>query len=265
MANVDDMKLPPSEATLPLHRDHDDLAGPQYHKRSRKHPVFTALLAVTLVCVLWGRISWNDRNSDSEAQLKANSACGAPACQRNPAYLVKAKHGAVASENEICSNMGVNVMKTGGNAVDAAISTTLCVGVLNMFSCVYSMSRITAFMNIQQVRHWWRRLHDRPLAGVHDEYNILRSIHYRLPGSGAVGSTREDVCGATRRSALGRLVRGSPRRAAWPPESTRALGHCSMERPRRSRRRTSQGVDSAEGTREEDRSTFYSVCMPTIY
>jgi gamma-glutamyltranspeptidase / glutathione hydrolase / leukotriene-C4 hydrolase len=55
---------------------------------------------------------------------------------RNPAYLVRAQSGAVASENEICSKMGVGVLKEGGNAVDAAIVTTLCIGVANMFSYV---------------------------------------------------------------------------------------------------------------------------------
>ncbi|KAF8234461.1 gamma-glutamyltranspeptidase [Tricholoma matsutake] len=56
--------------------------------------------------------------------------------RRNPAYLVKAKHGAVASENKRCSDIGVDVLKDGGNAIDAAISVTFCVGVVNMFSCV---------------------------------------------------------------------------------------------------------------------------------
>ncbi|KAJ3576028.1 hypothetical protein NP233_g698 [Leucocoprinus birnbaumii] len=53
---------------------------------------------------------------------------------RSPAYLVKAYRGAVASENGICSGMGVDVLKRGGNAVDAAISTTFCTGVVHMFS-----------------------------------------------------------------------------------------------------------------------------------
>jgi gamma-glutamyltranspeptidase/glutathione hydrolase/leukotriene-C4 hydrolase len=53
---------------------------------------------------------------------------------RNPAYLIKVKHGAVASENELCSNIGVKILKEGGNAVDAAVATTFCIGVANMFS-----------------------------------------------------------------------------------------------------------------------------------
>jgi gamma-glutamyltranspeptidase/glutathione hydrolase/leukotriene-C4 hydrolase len=55
-------------------------------------------------------------------------------CLNNPTYLIKAKHGAVASENVLCSNIGVEILKEGGNAVDAAVATTFCVGVVNMFS-----------------------------------------------------------------------------------------------------------------------------------
>ncbi|KAI9442113.1 gamma-glutamyltranspeptidase [Lactarius indigo] len=53
---------------------------------------------------------------------------------RNPAYLIRAEHAAVASENELCSNVGVQILKDGGNAVDSAVGTTFCIGVVNMFS-----------------------------------------------------------------------------------------------------------------------------------
>ena len=55
---------------------------------------------------------------------------------RNPAYLIQARNGAVASENKRCSDIGVDVLKDGGNAVDAVIAATLCSGVVNMFSLV---------------------------------------------------------------------------------------------------------------------------------
>lgn len=63
--------------------------------------------------------------------------CSKPVIHRdmkNPVVLIQAHYGAVASENKVCSDLGVDTLKAGGNAVDAAISTTFCIGVINMFS-----------------------------------------------------------------------------------------------------------------------------------
>jgi hypothetical protein len=64
------------------------------------------------------------------------SQCGEEANSglRNPAFPIEVEHGAVASESVLCSELGVEVLKEGGNAVDAAVATTFCVGVVNMFS-----------------------------------------------------------------------------------------------------------------------------------
>ena len=61
-------------------------------------------------------------------------AKGANSGDKNPAYLIKAEHGAVASENELCSRIGVEILKDGGNAIDSAVGTAFCIGVVNMFS-----------------------------------------------------------------------------------------------------------------------------------
>lgn len=53
---------------------------------------------------------------------------------RNPSYLVRGEHGAVATETETCSQIGIDILKDGGKATDAAIGSALCVGVVNMFS-----------------------------------------------------------------------------------------------------------------------------------
>ncbi|CAD6901058.1 unnamed protein product [Tilletia controversa] len=59
----------------------------------------------------------------------------APSFRTYPAYLANGNSGAVATENGVCSQVGVDIMREkGGNAVDAAIAATLCIGTLNMFS-----------------------------------------------------------------------------------------------------------------------------------
>lgn len=50
--------------------------------------------------------------------------------------LSNAEHnglGAVASENAVCSSIGIDILKIGGNAADALVATVLCVGVIAMY------------------------------------------------------------------------------------------------------------------------------------
>ena len=86
-----------------------------------------ALLVTASVSLLWCLCQY-----PGPRRLYASECPGTGT--RSPAFLIEAKHGAVAAENERCSTIGVQVLKEGGNAVDAAITSALCVGVVNMFS-----------------------------------------------------------------------------------------------------------------------------------
>lgn len=43
------------------------------------------------------------------------------------------KLGAVASESSVCSNIGIELLEQGGNAIDALVGTVFCVGVIGMY------------------------------------------------------------------------------------------------------------------------------------
>jgi gamma-glutamyltranspeptidase / glutathione hydrolase len=43
------------------------------------------------------------------------------------------KLGAVASESSICSHIGINILKKGGNAADSLVATVFCIGVIGMY------------------------------------------------------------------------------------------------------------------------------------
>jgi gamma-glutamyltranspeptidase/glutathione hydrolase len=52
-----------------------------------------------------------------------------------PAHALTFHNGMVAAEHQLASQAGVRILKAGGNAVDAAVATSLAVGVANPTSC----------------------------------------------------------------------------------------------------------------------------------
>ncbi|KAI8587062.1 gamma-glutamyltranspeptidase [Geranomyces variabilis] len=69
----------------------------------------------------------------SQAPTRQASYRDAPSQGHAPAFPPSGQHGAVATEVDVCSNVGVLILKQGGNAVDAAIAATLCVGSIDAF------------------------------------------------------------------------------------------------------------------------------------
>ena len=50
-----------------------------------------------------------------------------------PEHHESNKLGAAVSESAVCSRIGVNLLKDGGNAADAMVGTVFCIGVIGMY------------------------------------------------------------------------------------------------------------------------------------
>ncbi|KAF3916347.1 Gamma-glutamyltranspeptidase [Orbilia brochopaga] len=48
-------------------------------------------------------------------------------------HYEKDHRGAVASEMDVCSKVGIDLMRRGGNAADAMVGTVICVGTVGMY------------------------------------------------------------------------------------------------------------------------------------
>ncbi len=56
-----------------------------------------------------------------------------PSGYPTPPVIKHGELGAVASESDVCSHIGVELLKQGGNAADAMVGTVACVGVIGMY------------------------------------------------------------------------------------------------------------------------------------
>lgn len=93
----------------------------------------TAILVVLIVLIIVGTVYGNRiRNNNGNKKPQDDDTpdySKLPPPQpglRNPSYLVRGMNGAVASETETCSQIGIDILKEGGKATDAAIASALC-------------------------------------------------------------------------------------------------------------------------------------------
>lgn len=119
------------KATLPAHSE--AYIPPSIDSRRRGRHVWEVIIICLLILTATVAHYGSRQYFKYPHPLRTGPQRANPA-HRNPAYLIKAKHAAVASEDSLCSNLGVQILKDGGNAVDSAVGTTFCLGVVNMFS-----------------------------------------------------------------------------------------------------------------------------------
>ena len=89
------------------------------------------LLFVFLISTKSGADNNRVRSQDKSSSLIGS--CGEPILElKSSSFLEGLKHGAVAADHPICSNVGLAILRdAGGNAIDAAVAVALCLGVAN--------------------------------------------------------------------------------------------------------------------------------------
>ncbi|KIW01674.1 gamma-glutamyltransferase [Verruconis gallopava] len=120
------------------------------------------------------------------AYLTSQLALSSPVSYGNAPKL-----GAVASENSLCSNIGIDLLKAGGNAADALVGTVFCVGVVG---CYHSGIGGGGFMIVRAPNGTYQNIDFRetaPAAAFQDMYqgNVDGSIYGGL-ASGVPGELR---------------------------------------------------------------------------
>ena len=90
--------------------------------------VVATAIALTLAVVL-------TQSSDSSHSSKSTSNQSNRSNTSNPSGQNRTRlQGAVASDSEVCSNIGADVMRDNGTAIDAAIATLICLGLIHPHS-----------------------------------------------------------------------------------------------------------------------------------
>ena len=106
------------------------LRGVSYKKGNKTYRIYVLAGAIVLVLVAVVAVSLG---VGLGVGLKSEAA-SVPTSGPTPSPSQPYQYAAVAADAAVCSQVGVDILKKNGSAVDAAIASLFCVGVVNLHS-----------------------------------------------------------------------------------------------------------------------------------
>ncbi|KAL1210662.1 Glutathione hydrolase 3 [Cardamine amara subsp. amara] len=105
--------------------DHETIGKKKKQSRTLKIALFLVLLLVGI-----SGYSFSDNITIFLSRQEIDHGLN----HENVSDVVESENGVVAADDSRCSEIGASVLRRGGHAVDAAVATTICVGVVNPMS-----------------------------------------------------------------------------------------------------------------------------------
>ena len=114
----------------------------RWQRTLRKIAFVLTIFLVGMLAGQWvGSRRWSEREGIYPVPVQQVNTTTTPTVDLNEDVMAKIKavslvenleHGAVATDDGRCSDIGNNILKNlGGNAIDAAVAVTLCLGIVN--------------------------------------------------------------------------------------------------------------------------------------
>ena len=198
-----------------------------------RRPALRGLVCLTLVCVALAQASLSFAEDE---MAYYDRPLGNPRQSRS---VVVAKHGIVATSLPLAAEVGVDILKAGGNAADAAIATNAMLGLIEPMSCGIGGDVFVIYWDNKT-----KKLYGLNGSG-RSPYTLNRDVFKQkglksIPGEGVLcwsvpGCVDgwEDAAGALRQQAAGRDSRPGDRlrreRLPGQPRSSPATGRAAHE------------------------------------
>ena len=102
----------------------------RFWNRKPRLSTFVLTFSIMSIILLIVVLSIHPTKSKNKHHDKSISSSSGTTYGYSPFYTSSAK-AAVASDVGVCSDMGLTILKQGGNAVDAGVTVALCLGVMS--------------------------------------------------------------------------------------------------------------------------------------